>query len=68
MTAPDKIYLREATRLIDVWFQKPSELAHNYEYIRKVTLLKWAKKEQSESATILADDWWQKVIDKINSL
>ena len=28
-------------------------------------LLEWAKQEQYESTTIVADDFWQKVIDKL---
>jgi len=62
MKAPDKIY-------IDGFSAFAIEPVKNgEEYIRKDALLEWAKEEQMESTTILADDWWQKVIDKIESL
>ena len=38
------------------------------EYIRKDALLEWAKENQYKSLTIVADNFWQEVIDKINSL
>ena len=38
------------------------------EYIRKDLLLEWAKKKQYESTTIVADNFWQEVIDKINEI
>ena len=37
-------------------------------YIRKDALVEWAKQKQYESTTIVADNFWQEVIDKINSL
>lgn len=37
-------------------------------YIRKDALVEWAKKKQYESLTIVADNFWQEVIDKLNSL
>lgn len=38
------------------------------EYIRKDALMEWAKQKQYESLTIVADNFWQEVIDKLNSL
>lgn len=38
------------------------------EYIRKDALIEWAKQKQYESLTIVADNFWQEVIDKLNSL
>ena len=37
-------------------------------YIRKDALLEWAKEKQYESLTIVADNFWQEVIDKLNSM
>ena len=34
----------------------------------KDTLLEWAKQKQYESLTIVADNFWQEVIDKLNEL
>lgn len=34
----------------------------------KCDLLEWAKENQYKSLTIVADNFWQEVIDKINSL
>ena len=35
---------------------------------QKDALLEWAKQKQYESLTIVADNFWQEVIDKLNSL
>lgn len=61
---PDKIYIHELSA------EQLSEHHEDFhiEYIRKESILEWARKEQQESQTILADDWWQKVIDKIEAL
>lgn len=37
-------------------------------YIRKDTLIEWAKQKQYESLTIVADDFWQEVIEKIDEI
>lgn len=76
MKAPDKIYLFVfASPLLhrDVlenhWAKEPSPLVkENITYIRKDALLEWAKKKQYDSMTIVADNFWQEVIDKLNSL
>lgn len=34
----------------------------------KNALMKWAKQKQYESLTIVADNFWQEVIDKLNQL
>ena len=40
----------------------------NIKFIRKDALLEWAKQKQYESLTIVADNFWQEVIDKLNSM
>ncbi len=69
MNAPDKIYamivagtLYADTKQHEV-FNKPYA-----EYVRKDALLEWAKQKQYESLTIVADNFWQEVIDKFNEL
>ena len=66
---PDKMYIH---RTIHLGLYSASEFSIDApgekEYISKDALMEWAKKEQSDSTTILADDWWQKVIDQINNL
>jgi len=68
MKAPNKIYIPAE------WMNVPSNLFDTQpstgatEYIRKDALLEWAEKEQYDSDTILQDDFWQKVIDKLNEL
>lgn len=69
MKAPDKIYamivagtLYADTKQHEV-FNKPYA-----EFIRKDILLEWAKQKQYESLTIVADNFWQEVIDTINDL
>ena len=63
---PDKIYVQPNAH--DRWFEgnAPNELFK--EYIRKDALLEWAKEKQYESLTIVADNFWQEVIDKLNSV
>lgn len=59
---PDKMYFD------GVDTSTTPRLAINEEYIRKDALLEWAKQKQYESLTIVADDFWQEVIEKINKL
>ena len=74
MKAPDKIYVRKyrdgETSMF--WDEEPyeDEIAgiEAVEYIRKDTLLEWAKEKQYESLTIVADNFWQEVIDKLNEM
>ena len=75
--APDKIYVtidRPEKRveynpeLVGVAWLKKDKSCEHHEYIRKDLLLAWAKQKQYESTTIVADNFWQEVIDKINSL
>ena len=47
---------------------KHSEVVKAIEYIRKDALIEWAKQKQYESTTIVADNFWQEVIDKINEI
>ena len=72
MKAPDKVYVREfAEGLSQMWSGiKATETSATaqHEYIRKDALMEWAKDKQYESLTIVADNFWQEVIDKLNSL
>lgn len=77
MKAPDKIYLHgydfDKEPCVK-WHEKPMEKGMrgyhvvNVEYISKDLLLAWAKQKQYESTTIVADNFWQEVIDKINEI
>lgn len=56
-----------------IWWNKDKRAKHSevvkaIEYISKDLLLEWAKQKQYESTTIVADNFWQEVIDKISSL
>ena len=72
MKAPDKLYIgrRNYGPLIGGWVSHPftSKEIESIEYIRKDALLEWAKKKQYESLTIVADNFWQEVIDKLNEM
>ena len=68
---PDKIYIRHywmPGELDDDWRLKPVEDEQCEEYIRKDSLLEWVKQKQYDSTTIVADNFWQEVIDKINEI
>lgn len=70
---PDKIYFPEdgLPAYID-WDGSPISTKpvgdNDICYIRKDALLEWAKQKQYDSLTIVADDFWQEVIEKINEL
>ena len=70
MKAPDKIYIQTnaGEAFSSKWTTIPFRDFENTEYIRKDALLEWAKEKQYESLTIVADNFWQEVIDKLNSL
>lgn len=83
MKAPDKIYLQvcgtcplegvECERcnfgeLEEVTWSTDKVFDKDVAYIRKDMLLEWARKKQYESTTIVADNFWQEVIDKISQL
>ena len=70
MEAPNKIYLEQTGEVTfnAMWFDKPTDKGFQHEYIRKDLLLAWAKQKQYESTTIVADNFWQEVIDKISSM
>ena len=72
MKAPDKIYVKEFDEGISqMWSRvKATETTANvqHEYIRKDALIEWAKEKQYESLTIVTDNFWQEVIDKLNSM
>lgn len=71
--APDKIYFPEdgLPAYID-WDGSPVSTKpvgdNDICYIRKDALLDWAKQKQYESLTIVVDDFWQEVIEKINEI
>lgn len=52
------------------WIATPYEDDPNWDecYIRKEALIEWAKEKQYESLTIVADNFWQEVIDKLNKM
>ena len=68
MKAQDKICV--APHQISDYDLDIQEVGHNgaEEYIRKEALMKWAKQKQLDSLTIVADNFWQEVIDKLNSI
>lgn len=73
MNAPDKIYLRETTRVNDTWYQKPSNLCRNHEYIRKDAILEFVNaKLKGYSEDTQWDFGYRKalkdIIDKLNLL
>ena len=76
MEAPGKIYLLDyhSLGMSYSWYENPQDVEHltikpeNVEYIRKDLLMEWAKQKQYESTTIVADNFWQEVIDKINEI
>ena len=65
---PDKIYL--GIQDVGSGYVYDLSLDNNgeQEYIRKDALLEWAKQKQYESLTIVADNFWQEVIDKLNEI
>ena len=73
---PNKIYIpiieEDGKKLLCAnWWETDARSRYVNEtipYIRKDTLLEWAKQKQYESLTIVADNFWQEVIDKLNSL
>ena len=80
MNAPDKIYvpivnlgIEEGATPSPIWWRKDKRHEHeevvgSVIYIRKDALLEWAKTNKEKCGTILEDDFWQEVIDKLNSL
>ena len=62
MEAPDRIYING----FSAFATEP--VKNGIEYIRKDALLEWAKEKQNESLTIVADNIWQELIDKLNSI
>ena len=66
---PDKIYVHTGAHLgLLTLTTIPVDAPGEQEYIRKDALLEWAKKKQYESLTIVADNFWQEVIDKLNKM
>lgn len=70
MKAPDKIYIQTnaGEAFSSKWTTIPFRDFENTEYIRKDALLEWAKQKQYDSETIVQDDFWQEVIDKLNEM
>ena len=66
MKAPEKIYVEVCEDGIFAFEKPPFE--ESIEYIRKDAILEWAKQKQYESLTIVADNFWQEVIDKLNEI
>lgn len=66
MKAPEKIYVEVCEDGIFAFEKPPFE--ESIEYVRKDALMEWAKQKQYESLTIVADNFWQEVIDKLNNL
>ena len=64
---PNKIYLSKLLMAVAEILDKPVS-DDDVEYIRKDALMEWAKQKQYESLTIVADNFWQEVIDKINEI
>ncbi len=75
---PDKIYIpiieEDGKKLLCTnWWETDTSSRNAYvnetiPFIRKDALLEWAKEKQYEFLTIVADNFWQEVIDKLNSL
>ena len=67
MKAPNRLFIKPEQ--IKVEMISGGELPNvGIQYIRKSVLLEWAKQQQYESTTIVADNFWQEVIDKLNEL
>lgn len=66
MKTPDVIYV-EFSEDVNLAFEK-QPFEETPTYIRKDALMEWAKKKQYESLTIVADNFWQEVIDKLNEI
>lgn len=66
MKEPEKIYVEVCEDGIFAFEKPPFE--ESIEYIRKDAILEWAKQKQYESLTIVADNFWQEVIDKLNEI
>ena len=66
MNAPDKLHCMH--RLSGDYSCSTTPFGGSYEYIRKDALLEWAKQKQCESPSAVAYNYWQEVIDKLNSL
>lgn len=68
MEAPDKIFCWRGVLGTLFCSLKKGTNTDCTEYIRKDMLLQWAKQKQYESTTIVADNFWQQVIDKLEAL
>lgn len=66
--APDKLYVSQL--IYGTWqYQTPDpDDETQVEYIRKDKLIEWAKENQEKCFSVVEDDLWQEVIDKINTL
>lgn len=67
MEAPKKLFIKPEKIKVEMI---PGGVLPNVgiQYIRKDLLIEWAKQKQYESTTIVADNFWQEVIDKIESI
>ena len=71
MEAPDKIYVAESlikTLYGNEWSPTPYVSRENIEYIRKDTLMEWAKEKLQEKHAPQFRDAIGQLIDKLNSI
>lgn len=68
MKAPDKIYIDIIEDEYGYLFSESLQDNGGKVYIRKDALLEWAKQKQFDSLTIVQDNFWQEVIDKLNDM
>ena len=67
--SPDKIYLnipKVGTYDDATWDTTEFDDCINEVYVRRDAIIEWAKEKKSK--TVLEDDFWQKVIDKLESM
>ena len=67
--SPDKIYLnipKAGTYDDATWDTTEFDDCINEVYVRRDAIIEWAKEKKSK--TVLEDDFWQKVIDKLESM
>ena len=68
MNAPNKIYIEQKSVMYDMVNTEPCK-PDDYEYIRKDTLLEWAKETYlNENASAIRKVCYKQLVDKIESL
>ena len=68
MEAPDKIFCWRGVLGTLFCSLKKGTNTDCTEYIRKDALLEWAKENQEKCFSVVEDDLWHEVIDKINEI